>query len=367
MDKLSSLIPAMLFFLFCCLVGCNGQSNHDTTNQSEMSGNGKTVWFYDPWLQMNALKIETPADWKAACDIVWDTNNPATPCRFWLKAASGDNTKGMEVFPMEQYTWSQHTMQYYGPGKTYLGSVVMQPMPALDFLQQLVIPKFRGSVQQLTVMRAQQVPMPQQQQQLNQYGMTQQFDAAEVVVTYINAQGKAIEELFTCALQYTVYNGNNCIWLPLAIVSKRMPKGASGTESGEVEAVIASLANNPQWISTQASARESIAQGARQTIINTSEAARRYAQQGAKAREAQSSVVADRQAATSRVHENWGDVLSGQERFVDPSGNEHVVDTYRAKGWINGLGQTVYAPGNSTYNPNYDPSLSGNFERMENK
>ncbi len=366
MNKLTVIIRSTLLFMLCCTTGCNGQAQTASNNASMNTvGKGKTVWFRDPWLQMDALKIETPADWKAACDIVWDFNNPSTPCKFWLKAANGDNTKGVELFPMEQYTWSQHALQLYGRGNVYLGSVVMEPVSALDFLQKLVIPKFRSSVKQLTVLTAKQVPVPQQS--TGQYGITQQCDGAEVSIAYIDARGKAVEELFACALQYTVYNGNNCIWLPLAVVSKRNPKGATDKDIREVEAVVTSLDNNPKWISSQAKLRESIAQGTKESIVNTSEAARRYAQQGARARESQKSVIDERRETTSRTHEKWGDVLTGQERFVDSSGNEHVETTYRAQGWINGLGQTVYAPGNSTYNPNHDPSLSGDWERMRVK
>ncbi len=364
MNKLSFIMTMVLVLLFCCTTGCSGQNTPGAPNRTGANASGKAMWFWDPWLQMNALKLDTPAGWKAACDIVWDFNNSAIPCRFWLKAANNDESKGLEIFPGENFNCTPQPFQMFGRGNVYLGQTLMEPYTATNFLRQIVIPKFRSSVKQLKEISAQQLPDMIQQTSAQAQAPA---DAACVIISYINHKGVEIKESFICTIAY--YNINNyCGWVPQAVISIKVPKSAhEDADEKEIGFILSTMAFNPDWTSAHLKIRNAITQNAQQTIINTSEAARRYAQQGARAREAQSSVINDRLKTSSDIHEKWTDVLTGQERFVDPSGNEHVETTYRAEGWINGLGETVYAPGNSTYNPNYDPSLSGNWDRMRVK
>lgn len=383
MNKLAEII---LLLSFCIPYGCKGESRqtNETADEREsapintldyrmiqakqgnVSQSGKTVWFHDPWLQMDAFSIVAPAGWKAACDIVWDFGNAAIPCRFWLKAANDENL-GFEIFPGDNFTWTQFALQTKGRGANYMGSTVMEPFSAVDFLQRMVIPRFRSSMKQLQVVSVK--PLPEEAQKLSRQLSQQaniQADAAEVAVSYIDNAGVEILEKFVCTLGYFQRN-DGIIWWTEAVMSTKGPRNLSESKREEALHVLATLAPNPQWVTRRFNVQESIKQSTSGAIVGAREAASRYAQQGARASEQRSSYFEERMASSERISKGWDDVRMGNERFITPSGEEKVVQTYRAKGWINGLGQTVYTDQNSLYNPNFDPNLTGDFEQMRIK
>lgn len=325
---------------------------------------GKTVWFRDPWVQMNAIRIDTPPGWKAVCDIVWDFNNPAIPCKFWLKASSADDRKGLEVFPGENFNCSPQPMQQHGRGRPYMGQVLLEQHKAADFLRRRVIPRFRTAVSGLKEVGSESLYKIAQQASAQ---AQMPVDAASVTVSYRDASGVEIKEMFLCAIVYISIN-NYCGWQPLIVISSKYPKGANeAADEREIETIASTLVLNPDWSAKHVQMREAISKRTQNQLINTREAAGRYAREGARASEARSNVIKERTEATARVKEGWDDVLSGNERFVDSSGKEYVESTYRAQGWINSLGETVYTSNNSTYNPNFDPNLSGSWDRLKVK
>lgn len=383
MNKLAEII---LLLTICIPCGCKGEPRRSNvtadesesvpfntmdnrfiqTWQGDVPPPGKTVWFHDPWLQTDAFSIVAPAGWKAACDIVWDFGNATIPCRFWLKASSDENL-GFEIFPGDNYMWSQFSLQTKGRGGNHLGSTVMEPFSAIDFLQRMVIPRFRSSMKQLQVVSAR--PLPEEAQATSRRLSQQaniQADAAEVIVSYIDNAGVEMLEKFVCTLGYFQRN-DGIIWWTEAVMSTKGPRNLSESKREEALRVLATLAPNPQWVTQRFNVQESIKQNTGGAIVGAREAASRYAQQGARASEQRSSYFEERMASSERLSQMRDDVMMGNERFITPSGEEKVVQTYRAQGWINGLGQTVYTDQNSLYNPNFDPSLTGDFERMRIK
>ena len=109
---------------------------------------------------IEAFRFLMPSDWQFDGGIQWILDNPAMPAVTRMKVYDPKGTAVFEVFPNECYFWTTNTqlLGMFPPGSKYFGSVVKAPIDARHALRQVIIPGYRSGMQNVTVIKDENLP-----------------------------------------------------------------------------------------------------------------------------------------------------------------------------------------------------------------
>jgi len=136
--------------------------------------------------------FEHPAGWRAQSQVVWNYQNASAPV--WLYAATFDpnGAAALEFLSPEAFYWLEPNSGFNPVGQSRYGVVCMPPMPAADAMTRLVIPKYRGTKENLRVTTV--APMPNLPQLLNDQSLMQSPNECVAVGLGYEENGRALDE-----------------------------------------------------------------------------------------------------------------------------------------------------------------------------
>lgn len=175
------------------------------------------------------FKMLIPQGWQTSGGITW-LPHPKKISQFQFSVSAPDGSAGLDYYPdyLNVFSYDRSVTGWYGQHMP-----VMQPMSAVDFLQQVVVPNFRGQMQNLRVLEAKQLPgvaqqvnaAVQRQAQADPVyaqlimGSSVQYDVARCDISY-SYNGRQFFETFLVLVVYTqTANGAITFWGPESISS----------------------------------------------------------------------------------------------------------------------------------------------------
>jgi hypothetical protein len=341
------------------------------------------IVFDQQGLGLEVLRLLIPKDWIFNGGIAWNFTKIPPAASIVYMVTSPDGNSAIQQFPILNMHWSQNPQSNYSFAR--MGSTIMQPLGAIDFLQSVFIPQARQGASDMKVIETQPLPGVAQQAlainnlTLNLFGQISPFtfryetraDAGRVKVEY-TLNGRRMVEDFTAVINYfiatqpTITPGvyaQGVSWTP-SVYSFRAPAEEMPARIRQLQISLYSRFANPVWsvsytrlcaIVTREQLRQQRAIFARyQQIHKTLEECNDIIWQ----------TYRNRSAAQDRMFDNYSQALRGVDTYVDPINNWNVdLPTGYDNAWTNGT-DYVFSD-NANFNPN--EISTGNWQKMTRK
>ena len=332
--------------------------------------------------------FDHPANWQAESNVYWNYQNTCLPAVCYARTVSSENSAAFEFLPMECFSWTEPEMGIYSRGQNTGGAVNLPPMPGVDALVHLIIPKYRGNRQGLRIAAANAEPAPvkppAQIPPQNVVG-----HKVSVKIEY-SENGQIIEEEFRCLhtiIKFPpVSNGWGTMyfttWSLTELCCFRAERGNFDDMRETSLKIQASLQINPQWVDLSNKISQMLLQNSQQIANESTQAGwEMLRMNGERIRETQIRNQNYINAQEQRIKESYNtpppsrqsdsiysnnseysshdamvDMIREEESIYNPenSANEKVSG-YHDHIWKDELGNVQ-----ATNDPNYDPNAGSN-------
>jgi hypothetical protein len=384
MTKRKSAVP---LFLFCGLsalmiLSC-GKSNREASpgtgresaeNRTreprpadESRSSGKTFRFLpDPLVfvkftepRESAFSCLVPKGWQTEGGITYLDPNTAggyanatgPKINFAVKKDAGGTV--MVYWPPDYYYFDSRfspaaQLGYFPPGSNYNGMTVMPLQSAADFLTNVALRQMRPRAQNIQVVQSR--TLPEVAAKFAQTAPVQgfQYDAAEVIVTYVE-NGVAFKEKLFTAIENLGQMGAG-MWQNRQTIMARAPADEFDEWSRVGEVIYASVVINPQWLAAAL------------------EAANTRAAEGVRVQrdvaEVDKEILANKARSDAEIRHDSYLTLTGQENHVNPfTGKTEIRPDGWKYHWENPNGEIVMS-NHQSYDPKHDSAINrSDFKR----
>lgn len=309
------------------------------------------------------FRLLVPERWKVEGGIVWRPEL-STLAYLQMRVSDPAGVNALEIFPTLPYTWNERGYLGFPPGSLYLGSYVVQPIAAEQFVRQLLLPEVRGRLSPRLVGTE---PLPELadavSRQVQEPGAVKQVQATRTRIEYLDG-GRAMEEDIYCVMVYTQVPmvPGVVFWGPERLLGFRAPKGALDRQAPLLRAVSASARVNRGWFARYIQVREMWMQNQMAAIRRAGELSRYLARTSEEMSESQQRAWEQRQASEDRSAEAFSRYVRGVEIYRDPFSDRPVeLPSGYNDVWVSRGGEYVLA-NDPSFNPNV--TGSGTWERI---
>jgi hypothetical protein len=318
------------------------------------------------------FRLLVPKEWKFSGGVRWNVNQTLPEAITAYTITSPDGRSVIEQFPHMNMFWSQDPMA--AQGRQQMGSTIMQPMEAAEFLKNAFLRYKRPNAADVKVVDSQNLPeLAQYALQVNQYLMNVfaqispfQFpyqlrsDAAHVKFEYTEGGRKFVED-FTAVIDYSISTTSGLYgtvqsvdWTP-SVSSFRAPAEDFDRDITAYKIVVATRQDNPRWGVEYARLLATIT---REQLRQQQAIFQRMQQIHKTLTEIDDMIYEGyqrRSAAYDHMFDNYIQGLRGVDTYVDPVNNWKVdIPVGYENAWTNGI-DYVFSD-----SANFDPNLGSN-------
>ncbi len=316
-----------------------------------------------------AFRLLIPAGWEFSGGVHWLLNNPAMPAVIAFQAGHPTGAEGFEVLPNLSFTWSNNPMaQITMPvGSLYFGNEVRPPMGIQQALREIVLPRFRGQVQGLRIVREEALPDLAAQLGVGGQqspGSMTWAEGAKVRIAYQRGTVPVEEEIFavlavTRFLTPTMFGAaENFFWLLEYLCCFRASAGHLDSLAPLFQTIARSFRLNPQWYGRYRQVSQFLVQNQIQQIQNVGQLSRIIHQTHEEISDSLMASYCERQAVMDRLSARWSQTIRGVDEYYDPfrGSSVELPGGYR-HAWANALGEYILTD-DPTFNPNIGSNLN---------
>jgi hypothetical protein len=323
---------------------------------------------------VEAFHMLIPADWQFEGGVQWVMNNPGMPAVVAFRAYNPQGVEAFEAFPNLPFYWTNNPMvtMMFPVGSYYYGNEVRPPAPALQALQEIVVPRYRGQMADLQVVAQEHLPELAQQLRANDpsagAGVTS-ADGARVRLRY-HAGEQAVEEDVFGVVEVTrvpmplmMGMAENIFWMADYLFSFRARAGQLDNLSDMFMSIVRSFRLNPQWYARYMQTSQYLIQNQIQQIHHVGQLSRIISQTSNQISDMMMDSYNQRQQTLDRISDRFSQTIRGVDEYYDPveqrgvelpGGYEHA--------WSNALGEYIV-----TDDPNFNPNVGSNLSWEEMK
>jgi len=320
-----------------------------------------------------AFRMLVPAGWTFAAGITWLLDNPGMPATGWVRVTNPSAPEGLEVFPNQAFfsTDSPLGRQLNPPGSKYFGAEVRTPVGPVQALKSIVLPRFRRSVKNLSVVHQERLPELAAALGVRSKEPGVSADGGKIRVTYMQA-GTRIEEELYCLIETLavpvqgIYGTTtSTFWTVSYIFSVRAEQGKLDSLGPLFRTMGSSFRMNPQWLNTYVQVVNFLIQNQIRQIRNTGELSRIISQTHREISDDMQRSWEQRQGVYDRLSERFSQNIRSVDEYYDPVSERSVeLPAGYRNAWVNGLGEYVITE-QEDYNPNIGSNQ--NWQRMERR
>lgn len=325
---------------------------------------------------IEAFRFLIPADWEFEGGVHWLLNNPGMPAVIAFRARNPQGLESLEVFPNISCFWTNNpmTQMLFPIGSLYFGNEVRPPMPALQALRELVIPRYRGGVPGLQIVAQEHLPdLPRalQAQSPAAPSVPVQTDGARVRIRY-QVGGQEVEEDIFGVVEITGFSAptmmgvtQTLFWMVEYLFSFRAPAGHLDRLGDLFQGIVRSFRLNPEWFGRYLQVSQFLIRNQIQQIRHVGEISRIVSQNSSQISDMMMDTYYRRQETMDRLAEQFSQTIRGVDAYYDPFAGQGVElpGGYRYA-WATPLGEYIL-----TDDPNFNPNIGSTqtWERMERK
>lgn len=303
-----------------------------------------------------AMRFLYPTGWQVEGGIYWIVDRPASPAVVAFRVRNPAGPEQFEAFPAHLFYWSTDPMSKWAipPGSRYFGAEVVQPMDSVQFIQALLIPRFRN-IPGLQVRAVQRNPATPDAA-YTQMGMPQ-METAIVDIVY-PLENYTLEERIHANLTYHrmqmpgMWGVSEMInWTADYLYAIRAREGQLDGLSDLFATIWKSVQINPQWMALlNQNIQQNTAANIRQ-IQNIGALSRHISQVSNEISDMISQSYWERQATYDHISERWSQAMRGVDAYQDVSGAQVELPTGYQQAWGNALGEYILSN-----DPFFDPN-----------
>lgn len=351
-----------------------------TSTAEEAAGWGihlKTVVCVDQQgIGLEAFRMLIPATWEFEGGVHWVLNNPGMPAVIACRAYNPQGAEAFEVFPSISCYWTNNPMvtMMFPIGSLYFGSEVRPPMPALQALQQLVVPRYRGQMPGLRIVQQEHLPdLPQAVRAgaPSAPGPVPQADGARLRLRYRQGEREIEEDLFgvveliRVAMPMLMGAQEHIYWMADYLFSFRAEAGHLERLSDQFMLIVRSFRLNPQWFGRYLQVSQFLIQNQIQQIQHIGQLSRIISQTSNEISDMMMESYYQRQATLDRLATQFSQAIRGVDEYHNPfEGQEVELPGGYRHAWANAMGEYIV-----TDDPNFNPNLGSTvtWEPMQRK
>jgi hypothetical protein len=401
----ASIATGVSYMLISGKQGSNSGSEQSpeekTKNVSVL--NFKSYNCFDEGLAAEAFSIVVPSGWQFQGGITWRKDRPLLPVSLAFSVINPNSSEGLECFADQAYFWVEAEGLYvpydYGPetraqyAQQYQGYEARQPIPAAEYIEEILIPHYRGGAVNLSIessvslsnsaLVAKLINLLKQRPQ-GPFPESIAVDAAEVHVKY-EIDGKEIEEEFFAIIvvdsfytthdmeQMTGVRMNSTFWYASGLWSiKAEGEKLSSDNAKLLMAISHSFRWNPAWLEGYEQLLTDLWQRHLKGIMEQNQA---LTQAQNEVERTISATFTNQEEAMEHISDEWSSVIRGVETYDESPGlSEFTVNEQLSielpngydYAWTNGQEDYILT-NNANFNPNIDLQTNYNWHILEKK
>ena len=318
---------------------------------------------------IEAFRMLIPADWEFEGGVQWTMSNPGMPAVIAFRASNPRGAEAFEAFPNIACYWTNNPMALgmLPVGSLYYGNEVRPPVPALQALQDLVIPRYRGQMTGLQIVQQQHLPDLVRELRARSpvapTGVTG-ADGARVRVRYREGNREIEEDVFgvvevsRSSVPIIMGATENTFWVADYLFSFRALAGTLDGLSDTFMAIVRSFRLNPQWYGRYRQVSQYMVQNQTQRIYNVGQISQIINQTHNQISHTIMDSYHQRQGTLDRLSTQFSRVIRGVDEYNDPIERQDVeLPGGYEYAWSNALGEYVL-----TDDPGFDPNVGSNVE-----
>ena len=360
----------LLFILFVFAWSLQGQASASTVRF-------KTFKHIDrQGIGIEAFSMLIPADWQFEGGIKWILDNPAMPAVAGFRVTNSKGSEEFEAFPNHMFFWtnSQMLLSMFPTGSRYFGSEVRPPLNPTDFIQNILVPRFRGNVSDLRI--AGKENLPELARQLgagmqSQPGVSTSVDGGKVKIEY-RRDGRwmeesiyAVVESFTYPIQTMYGTVSNMNWMGEYLFSFKAEKGKLDASSKVFQTMVNSFRLNPQWFNKYSQLTEYLIRNQIKQIQRIGEVSRIVSQTSNEISDMIMDSYQNRQTVYDKISTNFSQAIRGVDEYYDPVAEKPVeLPLGYDRAWTNSLGEYIMSD-DYGFDPNAGSNL--NWQQMQRR
>jgi hypothetical protein len=321
-----------------------------------------------------AFRLLIPADWEFEGGVQWLMNNPGMPAVITCRAYNPSGPEAFEVFPNIPCYWTNSPMAMVPPGSLYYGNEVRPPGPALQVLEQLVVPRYRGGQPQLRIVEREPLPELAQQMQSVAPGAPTGITSAEgarMRLRYSDGGRDVEEDLFgvvevaRTGMPMMMGMMEHIFWMADYLFSFRAQAGQLDGLRDQFNAILRSFRLNPQWYARYLQVSQFMIQNQIQQIRQVGQLSRIISRTSDQISDMVMDSYYQRQETMDRIAEQFSQAIRGVDEYHDPFDGRRVeLPGGYDHAWSNPLGEYIV-----TNDANFDPNTVSTMDwsRMERR
>jgi hypothetical protein len=325
---------------------------------------------------IEAFRVLIPTDWKFEGGVRWVLDNPGMPAVASFRIFNPNGLDELEGFPNQAFFWTDNPtqLQLFPVGSRYFGSEVRPIVGPVDALKRIILPRFRGNVQDLRIVREEELPglaksLGAATQSLP--GFSTSADGARLRIQYQRGGKWMEEELYGLVESMSFPIGSmfgqftNTNWNVDYLFSFKAERGTLDAHSNLFQTMATSFRLNPQWFNKYNQVVQYLIQRQIQHIRNLGELSRIISQTHNEISDMMMQSYNQRQEVYDRVAENFSQYVRGVDQYYNPVEQKPVeLPSGYKQAWTNSLGEYVLSD-QEDFNPNIGSNQT--WQRMERK
>jgi hypothetical protein len=320
---------------------------------------------------LECFRMLVPLGWQMRGGVNWNLQNVGMPATLVFQLWNPNGLEAFEILPNMNFTGGGGLGGWLTGGKSF-GAEVRAPMDAQSAMKKLVIPRYRGAMKALQVVRVEHFPeLAEAVGAGAQGGMgLRQGDGAKARITYALGQHPVEEEILAVVEVWrvpmqTMFGGEYVFWFVDYILSFRAGQGRLDATADLFQVLLRSLKPNTRWKAAYEQVITQLAQAQIRHIRQVGQIGSMYAQMGAQMRQENLEGWYGRQDIYDRLSHDWSETIRGVETYYDPyKGYEVELPSQYDHAWANSRGEYIITD-DPNFNPNVDTDSTLNWEQMQ--
>jgi hypothetical protein len=323
-----------------------------------------------------AFRMLIPADWKFEGGIQWLLNNPGMPGVVAFRSYNPQGVEAFEAFPNVAFYWTNNPMftMSFPMGSLYYGNEVRPPMPALQALQQIVIPRYRVQSGVQIVGQEQLPSLVQQMRAANPAappgaGITS-VEGAKVRIRYRYGDRDVQEDVFGVVEvshqpNPMVMGMENIFWMVHFLYSFRALADQLDGLSDMFMAIVRSFRVNQEWYTKYIQLVQYMMQNQIFQLQHVGQIKEILSQISGFFGDMMMDAYYQHQQTLDRISDQFSQVVRGVDEYLDPADEQGIeLPGGYAHAWSNGSGEYILSN-----DANFDPNVGSNvnWQAMERR
>ncbi len=315
---------------------------------------------------LEMFRMLAPAGWQIQGGCRWLLDNPSMPAVVSLQLGNPQGAEAFEILPSINFIWNNDPMaRMLAPvGSHHFGAEVRSPMKVLNAFRQIVLPRNRGRMNEVQIIREELVPELPQVVKSEAAASGGWAEGGKVRIRYAGTAGPLEEEIYGM-VEVIPAPPQLLLWWLNYQFSFRTAAGRLDATADLFSVMIHSFRMNPEWQAAYKAIIQYLMQNGIQRIRNIGDIGEIYARTGREIREQNLNDWYARQQTHDRLATDRSRQIRGVDAFFDPQ-REEVVELPSGYGhaWANNLGEYILTE-DANFNPNLESSQ--HWEAMEQK